>query len=330
MKSRREFIQLSLGASIASTMKLKGSREQKKIVPDNNSGKPAIISTWPHGIPANDAAWDVLKDGGRALDAVERGVRVPEVDPNVTSVGFGGYPDRDGHVTLDACIMDEMGNCGSVGCIENIMHPISVARYVMEKTEHVMLTGEGAEHFALDNGFKKRNLLTDDAKKKWKEWKQNHNYKPVNFENHDTIGMIAIDKQGNMSGACTTSGLAWKMHGRVGDSPIIGAGMYVDNDVGGAAATGVGESVIKIAGSFLIVELMRQGYSPEAACKEAIHRIASKQKDYRNFQVAFIAMNKKGETGFFALQKGFQAAVCRNDNYDKKINSLYHSDYFVK
>jgi isoaspartyl peptidase/L-asparaginase-like protein (Ntn-hydrolase superfamily) len=225
--------------------------------------------------------------------------------------------------------MNETGNCGSVAFIEHIMHPISVARLVMEKTEHVMLSGAGAERFALDNGFKERNLLTEKAEKKWKEWRQKRNYNPVDFNNHDTIGMIAIDKNGNLSGACTTSGLAWKMHGRVGDSPIIGAGMYVDNEVGGAAATGKGEAVIKIAGSFLIVELMRQGYTPEVACKEAVRRIHTKQKDPHNFQVAFIAMNKKGETGYYALQHGFSAAVCRINN-NEKVNKLYKSDYLVR
>jgi L-asparaginase/N4-(beta-N-acetylglucosaminyl)-L-asparaginase len=328
MKSRRKFLEITSAAAIAATVKLGGKPAYK--TSNDKKHIPAVISTWPHGVPANDAAWEILNKGGRALDAVEAGVRVPEADPKVTSVGYGGYPDRDGHVTLDACIMDETGNCGSVAFVEHIMHPISVARLVMEKTKHVMLSGDGAERFALDNGFEKRDLLTENAEKKWKQWCKNHNYNPEDFENHDTIGMIAIDKNGNLSGACTTSGLAWKMHGRVGDSPIIGAGMYVDNEIGGAAATGKGEAVIKIAGSFLIVELMRQGYSPEAACKEAVGRIAAKQKNYRNFQVAFIAMNKNGETGYYALQKGFSAAVCRKNNDGVKTNKLEKSDFLVR
>ncbi len=331
MKSRREFLQISTAAVIGASVKLE-SKQIDPFSPDEprKQVKPVVISTWKHGIPANEAAWKILKSGGNALDAVEAGVRVPEADPTVTSVGFGGYPDRDGHVTLDACIMDENGNCGSVAFLEHILHPISVARLVMEKTEHVMLSGAGAEQFAFDNGFKKRDLLTKNAEKKWKEWSKSHQYKPVDFNNHDTIGMIAMDKNGNLSGACTTSGLAWKMHGRVGDSPIIGAGMYVDNEIGGAAATGKGEAVIKIAGSFLVVELMRIGYSPARACKEAVRRIARKQKDFRNFQVAFIAMNKYGETGYYSLQKGFQAAVYLPAKNGKNNNKLFDSDYLVR
>ena len=331
MGTRRDFLQITTAAAIAAGVKLDSMpvrQENTRLKLD--SKKPAVISTWPHGIPANEAAWNILAGGGRALDAVEAGVRIPEADPEVTSVGYGGYPDRDGYVTLDACIMDETGNCGSVAFVQNVLHPISLARMVMEKTEHIMLTGKGAEHFAFKNGFEKKNLLTDKAKEKWQQWIKENKYTPVDYNNHDTIGMIAIDKQGNMSGACTTSGLAWKLHGRVGDSPIIGAGMYVDNEVGGAAATGRGEAVIKISGSFLVVELMRQGYSPQQACIEAIHRIAAKQKDYRNFQVAFIAMNKNGETGYYALQKGFIASICRADDKGKALNKMYNSDFYVK
>lgn len=283
--------------------------------------KPIVISTWEHGLDANKAAWEVLSKNGRALDAVELGVKVPEADPKITTVGYGGFPDRDGRVTLDACIMDEKSNCGSVAFLEHIMHPISVARMVMEKTPHVMLVGEGALSFALANGFKKENLLTPEAEKEWKKWLKDAKYEPIiNFENnHDTIGMLALDASGNLSGACTTSGMAWKMHGRVGDSPIIGAGLYVDNEIGAACATGVGEAVIRTVGSHMVVELMRQGKSPEKACKAAVERIMQRFKGFEKIQVGFLALNKKGEYGAYCIQKGFNYAV-----YSEKVkNQLF-------
>jgi N4-(beta-N-acetylglucosaminyl)-L-asparaginase len=260
-------------------------------------------------------------------------VHVPEADPNNQSVGLGGFPDRDGIVTLDACIMDEFGNCGSVAALQNIVHPISVARLVMEKTPHVMLVGEGALKFALEQGFKKENLLTPKSEKDWKEWLKKSEYNPqINSENksfrpdklpgnklnHDTIGMLAMDAKGNLSGACTTSGMGFKMHGRVGDSPIIGAGLFVDNEVGAATSTGVGEEVIRNVGSFLVVELMRQGYSPEEACKAAVMRIIKKKPEIaKDIQVGFLAINKQGKYGAYAIQKGFSFAVC--DKTDQKL-----------
>jgi N4-(beta-N-acetylglucosaminyl)-L-asparaginase len=270
------------------------------------------LSTWNFGKQANEEAWKILSKNGRAIDAVEAGARVPEGDPNETSVGLGGLPDRDGHVTLDACIMDEHGNCGSVAFLEHIAHPISVARKVMEKTPHVMLAGEGALQFALANGFKKEKLLTKASEKAWKEWSRTANYKPVvNIENHDTIGIIACDAHGNLSGACTTSGMAYKMRGRIGDSPIIGAGLYVDNEIGAATATGVGEEVIRIVGCHLVVELMRQGSSPEDACRLAVERILHKNPEKaKEVQVGFLALNKQGVYGAYCLQKGFTYAVC--------------------
>lgn len=274
-------------------------------------GKPLVISTWNFGLRANAVAWKILADGGRALDAVEAGARIPEGDPNETSVGLGGLPDREGKVTLDACIMDEHGNCGSVAFLQHIVHPVSVARLVMEKTPHVMLVGDGALQFALANGFKKSKLLTSRSLKAWKAWLKTSAYSPViNIENHDTIGILAIDDAGNLSGACTTSGLAYKMHGRVGDSPIIGAGLYVDNEVGAATATGVGEEVIRIVGSHLVVELMRQGHSPEMACREAVERIVNRGPGRaRDVQVGFLALNKNGDSGAYCLRKGFNYAV---------------------
>lgn len=290
---------------------------------DNESGgvnKPIVISTWNFGLKANEEAWKILSAGGRALDAIERGAWVPEGDPTESSVGLGGLPDRDGKVTLDACIMDEFSNCGSVAFLEHIVHPISVARKVMETTPHVMLVGEGALQFALANGFQKENLLTPSSEKAWKEWLVKAKYEPVvNIENHDTIGIIALDANGNLSGGCTTSGMAYKMRGRVGDSPIIGAGLYVDNEIGAATSTGMGEEVIRIVGSHLVVELMRQGNSPEDACRLAVERIVHKNPEQaKKNQVGFLALNKKGEYGAYCLQKGFTYAV-----HDTSGNRLY-------
>ena len=281
---------------------------------------PLVLSTWDFGIPANEEAFKVLASGGRALDAVEAGVRITEADPRVNTVGYGGLPDRDGHVTLDACIMDDNYRCGSVMFLEDIMHPISVARAVMEKTPHIILAGEGAQQFAIQNGFKRENLLTPESEAAWKEWLKTGVYKPwerkPGNDSHDTIGMIAIDSQGNLSGACTTSGLKFKMHGRVGDSPVIGAALYVDNEVGASVATGVGEEVIRISGGHTVVELMRNGYSPVDACKGAVERIVKINKDKsKELQVGFLALNKNGDYGAFAIQKGFEYAVfSRNEN----------------
>ena len=326
MFSRRRFIKISAAAS--SLAAVSKTSFAKAIDFNTPSGYPIVISTWDFGIAANKEAWKTLEAGGRALDAVEAGVKIPEADIKNHTVGRAGYPDRDGHVTLDACIMDEFGNCGSVAAMENIAHPISVARLVMEKTPHVMLVGDGATQFAIEQGFKKEKLLTPESEKAWKEWLVTAKYSPqINIENkqhvpgnkynHDTIGMLAIDNKGNLSGACTTSGMAFKLHGRVGDSPIIGAGLYVDNEIGGATSTGVGEEVIRSVGSFLVVELMRQGFSPEDACKEAVKRIIKKKPDTtKDIQVGFLAINKKGEYGAFAIQKGFSFAVCNVNQHD--------------
>lgn len=335
MYNRRKFLKISAaGASLAA---LSRSAVAKTIIDTQSSASPIVISTWDFGVPANKEAWKILGTGGRALDAVEAGVKIPEADMHNHTVGRAGYPDRDGHVTLDASIMDEFGNCGAVAAIEYIAHPISVARAVMEKTPHVLLVGEGATQFAVEQGFKKEKLLTAESEKAWKEWLKTAKYKPViNIENqqhmpgskynHDTIGMLAIDAKGNLSGACTTSGMAFKLRGRVGDSPIIGAGLYVDNEVGGATSTGVGEEVIRNVGSFLVVELMRQGLSPEEACKEAVQRIIKKKpQTAKDIQVGFLAINKKGEYGAYAIQSGFSFAVCNAEKQDLIIKgkSIY-------
>ncbi len=285
---------------------------------------PLVISTWDFGLTANRVAWECLAKGMRALDAVEQGIRVIEADEDNLSVGIGGLPDREGIVTLDACIMDEFGKAGSVTFLEDIVHPISVARLVMEKTPHVMLSGKGALLFALENGFTRQNLLTEKAKKAWEDWKIKSEYKPViNIENHDTVGLLSIDKFGNISGGCSTSGLAYKMHGRVGDSPIIGAGLYVDNEIGAAVATGLGEMVMRNLSSFLVVELMRQGFSPQDACEEAIKRIAQNNPGSKDYQVGIIALDKSGNTGAYSLQKGFSYAL-HTENQNDLIASSYY------
>ena len=289
--------------------------------------KPVVISTWNHGFPANEEAWKVLAAGGNALDAVEKGVMTAEANPEETSVGYGGFPDRDGNVTLDACIMDAHNNAGAVACLKNIKHSISVARKVMEVTPHVMLVGDGAKQFAIAQGFKEEDLLTEKSKKAYQDWLQNSQYKPIiNIENHDTISMLALDESGNLSGACTTSGMAWKMAGRVGDSPIIGAGLFLDNEVGAAAATGLGEAVIRTAGSAMVVELMRHGKSPQEACEIVTKRIYDLYKnspDLEHLQVGFIALNKKGEVGAFCVRKGFNYALQSKNQKNTLIDASY-------
>lgn len=333
MSDRREFIKKTalgtIGMSTVYGYAYESDRTKNSSKARNKSAlnKPLIISTWNHGLPANEEAWKYLESGKAALDAIEAGVRIPEGDPEVRSVGYGGLPDREGKVTLDACIMDSDSNCGSVSFLQNIKHPISVAKKVLEETPHIMLSGEGAKQFALSKGFKQENLLTPQSKKDWEEWLKKSNYQPIiNIENHDTISMLVLDKEGNLAGGCTTSGAAWKMHGRVGDSPIIGAGLFLDNEVGAAAATGLGEAVIRTAGSAMVVELMRQGKSPLDACKEIVERIYNKHKDHRDMeylQVGFIALNKNGDYAGYSLRAGFNYAVYDRGNGNRMEDATY-------
>lgn len=331
MFTRRKF----LGSSLLGYLSIYTTDiffSDKKPIDLKRKNGPLIISTWDFGKAANAAGWEVLKKNGTALDAVEQGAKVAESDPDNQTIGYGGLPDRDGIVTLDACVMDDQFNCGSVMCLEEILHPISVARLVMEKTPHIILVGEGAQSFAIANGFKKQNLLTQKSEKDWKEWLKSADYKPQkNIENklynkgklpggeynHDTIGLLALDGKGNLSGGCTTSGLAYKMHGRVGDSPVIGAGLYVDNEIGAATASGVGEEVIRIVGAHLVVELMRQGASPLEACKKAVERIIQRNPaKSKLIQVGFIALSKEGVVAGYSIQPGFTYAV-RSSSEDK-------------
>lgn len=310
--------------------------------------KPVVISTWDSGQIANSGAWPILENGGKSIDAVEQAAIAIENDINCC-VGLGGNPDRDGYVTLDACIMDEKSNCGSVAFLERIKHPVSVARKLMETTPHVFLAGEGAQQFAIENGFKLESAdLSDGAKKSYENWLKKAEYKPVmNIEleqnkekghgpfaparledgsfNHDTMGTLALDVYGDVSGMCTTSGMGFKMRGRVGDSPIIGAGLFVDNEVGAATSSGQGEEVIRVCGTHLVVEFMRSGLSPEAACKKAVERIVKPNPERaKSFQVGFIAINKKGEVGAYSVQKGFNYTVTEKGGKGVVSNAKSH------
>lgn len=304
---RRKFIKNSSLALVLGNIGLSkmSCATQKK----HTVTKPVVVSTWNDGIKANDKAWEILSGGGASLDAVEQGVMVIEADPTNITVGYGGLPDRNGKVTLDACIMDHLGNAGSVGSLEHVVHAVSVARKVMEKTPHVLLSGDGALEFAIEQGFEQTNLLTKNAEKDYKDWLKSSQYKPViNIENHDTIGMLSIDEEGNLAGACTTSGLAFKMSGRIGDSPIIGAGLFVDNAFGASVCTGLGEVVLKNLCTFLAVEFMRQGMSPQEAAEGVIKRVVSRLPEYKNVQVGILCMDIYGETGAYAIHDGFTYA----------------------
>ncbi len=323
---RRSFFKFGLATAVIGLLKPSQAGELLATSFEEKIDGPIVLSTWEYGMAANAKAWEVLSSGGKAIDAVEQGVKVTESDLANRSVGIGGRPDRDGHVTLDACIMDERSRCGAVGCLEGIAHPISVARSIMENTQHVMLVGEGARQYALDYGFEKIKTPLPEVKKEYKEWKkENKNVfdKPViNSENHDTIGMIAMDKYGDLSGSCTTSGWAYKLPGRLGDSPIIGAGLFVDNEIGAACATGLGEAIIRIAGSHTVVELMRQGKSPKEACKLAVERIIAKHDDLTGLQCGFLAIDKKGNIGGYSVYAGFNYAV-----KSTSINQLVDAEF---
>jgi isoaspartyl peptidase/L-asparaginase-like protein (Ntn-hydrolase superfamily) len=319
MTDRRRFLQLSaLGtAALAAGCGAPSTDEQPAASSPPASGPvkgPVVLSTWDHGLPANAKAWSVLGQGGSVLDAVEQGVAVVESDLTNRSVGLGGNPDREGFVTLDACIQDHDGRAGAVAFLQDIEHPISVARAIMERTPHLMLVGEGAQRWALANGFPLKKVDLPEVRAAYEQWLLTSEYKPIsNIENHDTIGLVAMDGSGQLAGSCTTSGMAYKIHGRVGDSPIIGAGLFVDGDVGAACATGTGELVIRIAGSHTVVELMRQGVEPEEACRQAVQRVLAKNPGLSGHQVGFLALRKDGVHGACSLVKGFNYALHNPD-----------------
>ena len=308
--NRRKFIKTSaatgLGLGLGMLHRVFSQSQVAPAPPADIYKEGLVLSTWDAGLAANAAAWEAMLAGGNALDMAEKGVNDTEANLSNLTVGLGGFPDREGKTTLDACIMDSQGNAGSVMFLEHIKHPASVARRVMEKTPHVILVGEGAYQFALAEGFKHDDYVGEEAQKAYKEWLKTSQYKPIiNIENHDTIGLLSMDMNGDMAGACTTSGMAFKMRGRVGDSPVIGAGLYVDNEIGAATSSGLGEAVIRTCGSFLVVEMMRQGATPQEACEEAVRRIQLKHTNYKDFQVGYLAINKAGEIGAYAIHPGF-------------------------
>lgn len=323
--TRRKFLTKTLGIGAAALGAFRsGTRILAQPETVRQAEPPIVISTWDHGVASNEGAMKALRNGMNALDAAEQGVNVSENDPDVHSVGLGGYPDEDGIVTLDACIMDWQWRCGSVGALQDIKNPVSVARQVMEVTDHIMLVGEGAKTFALRMGFPEDKLLTEPAREWWLNWKRELSSQDdwlVPEDVHDTIGMLVLDTDGHLAGACTTSGLAGKIHGRVGDSPLIGSGLYVDGEIGGAAATGRGEEFIRTNGTHLVVENMRRGMSPQNACEDALRRIVKINGGMVDFQGAFVALSINGEIGAASLQPGFQYALFaegRNELYDGK------------
>ena len=250
-----------------------------------------VVSTWRFGLASNQPAWEILKSGGSALDAVVRGVEVAERDPAVKSVGFGGYPNAEGEVEVDAAVVDGRTlGYGAVAGLRKIATPTAVARRVMEKTDHIFLVGNGALKFARAQGFEECNMLTEHGREAWEKWKREQTGPPADV--HDTIGMIALDQRGNLAAACTTSGAAFKLPGRVGDSPLIGSGLYADNDAGAAAATGRGEEIARTCGSFAVVEYMRQGKSPQEACEAVVQHLIVRVPSARPFQMAYIAIDK--------------------------------------
>jgi len=311
--NRRNFIgKIGVGAAVGSSISINKCIKEETY--------PCYIATWNNEY-AVKKAFQSFQSSNDVLEGLVKGINEVENNPEDMSVGYGGRPDREGKVSLDACIMDQFHNAGSVCAIEGIKNPISVAKDVMLETPHVILAGEGAKMFALEQGYIEEDLLTENSKKQYSEWLKKSEYKPIiNIENHDTVGMLGMDKNGDMVGGCSTSGLAYKMRGRVGDSPIIGAGLYCDNEVGSCVGTGLGEKVLTNMCAFLVVELMRGGKSPTNACKIALERVIAKEKERPNFQVALIAMNKSGDHGAYAIYNGFNYVIA-NKKGEKRITS---------
>jgi len=278
-------------------------------------GFPVVLSTWDFGGTPNREAYTRLREGGSPLDAVQHGVMHAEADPAVTSVGYGGFPNRDGVVELDAALMDgQTLDVGSVAGLRGIKHPVAVARKVMDETRHVLLVGEGARRFALAHGFEEENLLTEEARRAW-EARGAERARPSRAD-HDTIGMIALRPDGRMAAACTTSGLAWKLPGRVGDSPLVGHGLYCDEQAGAAAATGTGEEVMRVCGSYQVVEFMRQGLDPAVAARRVLHRIMRRKGADPSLMVGFVALRADGRVGFASTTPGFQVTLSRRGRHE--------------
>jgi len=306
--TRRKFLNhAALGALAASSLTAGRSAEA-----NGEKGElPLIVSTWPFGKAANEAALKILLQGGALLDAVEQGIWVTE-SAGDASVGLSGSPNAAGVVQLDACIMNGADHkAGSVAGLEGIRHPISAARRVMEKTRHVLLVGEGARMFALEEGLESVELHSRERYEQWQKQRAAQGAKPAEKKpaNHDTIALLVLGADGNLAGGCSTSGLGGKLPGRVGDSPIIGSGLYVDNQVGAAGATGLGENVMRYCASFLIVEFMRQGMLPHEACSQVIRRITQSEPKGAKLSINFVALDKRGRYGAAGTDEGFQYSV---------------------
>jgi isoaspartyl peptidase/L-asparaginase-like protein (Ntn-hydrolase superfamily) len=272
---------------------------------------PVVIATWSFGQIANEHALAALRAGGSRLDAIEAGIGEIERISADGSVGLGGAPNAAGYAQLDACIMDGPGHrAGSVAGLEGIVHPIRVARKVMEETRHVMLVGEGARWFALEHGLEAVSI--DDLAAKKQAWIERPRAAPPG-DGHDTIALLLLDAEGHLAGGCSTSGAGGKLPGRVGDSPILGSGLYVDDEVGAAGATGLGENIMRYCGTFWVVELMRQGMHPQQACEEVIHRIARIDPRGYELSICFIALDKRGRYGAAASEGEFPHAVATRD-----------------
>ena len=360
--SRRKFFMTSLAAP-ATAKALAAETPDWALTPRPAAKRPVMISS-VNGLHALQKGMDVLKSSGETLDAVVAAVTVVESDPNDDSVGYGGLPNEDGEVELDACVMHgPTHRSGAVGALHRIKNPASVAKVVMERTNHTFLVGEGATKFAVDEGFEETNLLTDHARRIWLAWKAatSFNWRPgidspewkekvsslfkdtpedqallahalhvIAHPPTGTINCLAVNEKGEISGTTTTSGLAWKIAGRVGDSPIIGAGLFVDGNVGGAGSTGKGEENIKIAGGHTVVEMMRNGKSPTDACLEALHRVAlnynNDKKKLGTFHLYFYALNVHGEHGAASLwkngyEKGGQAQYSVHDGTEARLEN---------
>jgi len=307
---RRDFIKTVAGSAAFAVM------DGRAAVPPNAG--PVFLSTWVWGKAANERAAEVFKSGGSLLDAIEKGINVPESDPNVMSVGYGGLPNAEGVVELDAAIMDGARHrAGSVCNLHMIKNPISVARLVMEKTRHTTLAGDGAFRFALKMGFEPQTLLTPQSLQKWQEWKADPRHKTfwISPENHDTIGMVGTDGKGHVVAGCSTSGLAFKLPGRVGDSPLVGCGVYADDNVGAASATGDGDLMTNYCTSISIVHFMARGASPQDACVELLKHMVKTDPQNKAAEASVIAINTQGEIGAASMNDGphFKYALWRND-----------------
>lgn len=279
-----------------------------------------IVATWPFGRIAVRAGWKAWRAGGTLLDAVERGARAVEDAPGVDSVGTGGLPNREGVVELDACIMDgRTKGFGSVAGLRRIANPVSVARRVMERTPHLMLVGEGAFRFARAQGFPPASLLTPSARRAWLRWRRSA--RATGRDWHDTVGVLAADLRGHFAGSCSTSGMPWKLPGRVGDSPLIGNGLYVDDAVGAAAATGVGEEIMRAGGTQVVIEAMRRGASAMEACREIARRVAERsRRDPHQPGAGFLAIDRSGRVGACGVHRGyFRYAVCRSGRFSLRL-----------